>query len=853
MSDLDRVKRHKAIAIIKSERRQQIGDGLLRDLDQCSSGELFSHLLRRGYIWARSQNNFVKQLGLPLGGMMEKLSLEKIRLDGGTQSRAGTDMSTISEYAEAMKAGAQFPPVIVIYDGADYWLGDGFHRCAAAKQAELTDIAADVRQGTRRDAVLLSVSANANHGLRRTHADKRRSVETLLRDDEWRQWSDREIGRRVSVDHKTVATVRADLVRRGEIPILDSIKAQRGDSEYTVTKNSYPPVPSQELDVEAARQIALEIVAQRDREQLRHRLEEQAEKVRNDGTRYWVGTNTVEINGEKLKVGKNQIAVMLTTVNGVGLYRFDAFQLWDWAQEREALLLDSECVKELLSLSARGTAWIDIKVARKLLKYGLVIQDGSSYTITGGGRHFVEFLIQTRPALKLEQEIRSTLKPAELYGYRTGEGEAALIKLYDLQFAKHGWVRKGEFYAGAISWLQQFEKLGHVNQVTRNRVSMWGDDRNQPIQFFHITETGCQLLGRIPLATPEPLPDLPWHHEASCFVPSDAVFNAQVGDRVEQNNLAATVLEHAAWPVLVVRTDTPHGTNKMFDNHVTVLARAVSPEVIQSRCDEIRNWALGVGLAKATTIFDEKKQLYILYATDSSDPRVMQKFVVGGYTTVDLENISADVRSFIADLDSVVSDPAGAAQTDQQPLQPVSNEPLKKGDVVITRTGHEGEIITINGGLARVQTAHMISDHKLNTLTRAEGQANKYVNPDLMPGDWMRLPSGSIVKCYSRDYLQVCYHEEEHPPQSDPNLFNWIPADTVTKVDAPEQPDLTETINSDNNPKLAEAFEAIDIVEGHLLQTKGEDEFLDEVIELLEHARHLLGVRLGIIREEEPA
>ena len=71
-----------------------------------------------------------------------------------------------------MSEGATFPAVLVFYDGQDYWLADGFHRIHAAHKAELTQIAVEVRQGSRREAVLYSVGANANHGLRRTNADK---------------------------------------------------------------------------------------------------------------------------------------------------------------------------------------------------------------------------------------------------------------------------------------------------------------------------------------------------------------------------------------------------------------------------------------------------------------------------------------------------------------------------------------------------------------------------------------------------------------------------------------------------------------------------------------------------------
>lgn len=157
------------------------------------------------------------------------LDVNLIRTDGGTQSRAALDKATVSEYKDAMVDGAEFPPVIVYYDGADYWLADGFHRVAAAADAEFLQIDAEIRQGTQRDAVLHSVGANATHGLRRTNADKRRAIETLLRDSEWAQWSNREIARRSGVNDKTVASVRSAL--SAEFPQIDqpdSITVSRG-------------------------------------------------------------------------------------------------------------------------------------------------------------------------------------------------------------------------------------------------------------------------------------------------------------------------------------------------------------------------------------------------------------------------------------------------------------------------------------------------------------------------------------------------------------------------------------------------------------------------------------------------
>ena len=143
------------------------------------------------------------------------IPLDRIKTDGGTQMRATLDADTIKEYLDAMQpiGWGDFPAVIVYYDGKDHWLADGFHRVeayrtAAAHLDQPANVPADVRSGTRRDAILHAAGANAAHGLRRTNADKRRSVETLLRDDDWRNWSNREIGRRCNVSESFVREVK---------------------------------------------------------------------------------------------------------------------------------------------------------------------------------------------------------------------------------------------------------------------------------------------------------------------------------------------------------------------------------------------------------------------------------------------------------------------------------------------------------------------------------------------------------------------------------------------------------------------------------------------------------------------
>lgn len=139
---------------------------------------------------------------------MKKLNLNAIRIDGGTQSRVEINNEAVSDYAEAVKVGIEFPPIVVFFDGADNWLADGFHRYHSHKQAGKASILADVREGTVRDAILFSLGANGTHGLRRTNADKRKAVMTLLADAEWAAWSDRKIADLAGVGHPFVAALR---------------------------------------------------------------------------------------------------------------------------------------------------------------------------------------------------------------------------------------------------------------------------------------------------------------------------------------------------------------------------------------------------------------------------------------------------------------------------------------------------------------------------------------------------------------------------------------------------------------------------------------------------------------------
>ena len=68
-----------------------------------------------------------------------------------------------------------------------------------------------MEEGSFRDAVLASCGVNANHGLPRSNKTKRNAVMRLLQDDEWSQWSDREIAKRCEVSNAFVSGLRKNL------------------------------------------------------------------------------------------------------------------------------------------------------------------------------------------------------------------------------------------------------------------------------------------------------------------------------------------------------------------------------------------------------------------------------------------------------------------------------------------------------------------------------------------------------------------------------------------------------------------------------------------------------------------
>ena len=157
-----------------------------------------------------------------------KIRLDKIKVDGDLQVRDKINEDAVREYAEVIREGGKMPPVTVFFDGKTYHLADGWHRFFAHKQAAFPEIEAEIHDGTRRDAILFALSANDKHGLRRTNADKRRSVLVLLEDFEWSEWNNTKIAEVCGVSATFVDKIRKEM----NTPTPTTRKVTRDGVEY---------------------------------------------------------------------------------------------------------------------------------------------------------------------------------------------------------------------------------------------------------------------------------------------------------------------------------------------------------------------------------------------------------------------------------------------------------------------------------------------------------------------------------------------------------------------------------------------------------------------------------------------
>ena len=145
---------------------------------------------------------------------MKKVSLNDIRIDGGTQGRVLIDQPTVYIYIDCMKSGDIFPPMLTMFDGTIHWLVDGFHRYHAYKILGMKEVSIDYKAGTQEEAQVLSFGVNGKHGKPRTNEDKRKVVEEALVHILKKDKRTSEIAKICDVSQSFVASIRDPKIKK---------------------------------------------------------------------------------------------------------------------------------------------------------------------------------------------------------------------------------------------------------------------------------------------------------------------------------------------------------------------------------------------------------------------------------------------------------------------------------------------------------------------------------------------------------------------------------------------------------------------------------------------------------------
>lgn len=175
------------------------------------------------------------------------LRVDEIEATSATQVRVRINDELVSEYAEDMKNGAIFPPLVCFAEqgSSRYILADGFHRLAAAVRAELKEIPVKLHEGSLGDALDHALGANATNGARRSSADKRHAVQLALKDPRHQKLTLREVAELCVVSKSLVHDIKQEANQKAQAKKAGTTGKEEPDGNARPTR---PPPTQEEID-----------------------------------------------------------------------------------------------------------------------------------------------------------------------------------------------------------------------------------------------------------------------------------------------------------------------------------------------------------------------------------------------------------------------------------------------------------------------------------------------------------------------------------------------------------------------------------------------------------------------------
>ncbi len=153
-----------------------------------------------------------------------KVEIKDLVVDQAIDIRSSLDEETIERYAESFEG---MPPVVVFDMGEGLLLADGFHRIAAAERLSRSEIDAEIKKGTREDALEYAAIANTRHGRPLSKDEQREAVRRLSALH--RDWDRQHVAETIGVSEDFVRrTLQADEVKRH----TSRVSVDLGDAHY---------------------------------------------------------------------------------------------------------------------------------------------------------------------------------------------------------------------------------------------------------------------------------------------------------------------------------------------------------------------------------------------------------------------------------------------------------------------------------------------------------------------------------------------------------------------------------------------------------------------------------------------
>jgi hypothetical protein len=179
--------------------------------------------------------------------MKQLVFLADIDVPGSPKVRDEINKLTIEEYAQSYASKSPMPPphLFKIKEARTWWIADGRHRIEAFRTLGKRAMECETHAGTFDEALKFALGANNTHGLRRSLADKRRCVESALK--QWPKQSDRDLGEMCQADHKTVGNIRSQMETKQVIAPTASRQGSDGRIRKTHGKST-PQVGSSPVE-----------------------------------------------------------------------------------------------------------------------------------------------------------------------------------------------------------------------------------------------------------------------------------------------------------------------------------------------------------------------------------------------------------------------------------------------------------------------------------------------------------------------------------------------------------------------------------------------------------------------------